>query len=744
MLIKSIIKPALLFSLLSLGACGGGSSGGKQESSLSSSSKSTVSSSLSSSTVSSSQSSVSSSSSVLISSSSSIQPGSSSISSQSSSTAAATSVKVSGNLSIKDENGVVQNNSGTDDVSVEISLLNENQEVIKSNKSQLLESVGLDGNRHGFSDQLSASGTAFVVVHIAKPGYTDFARRFDVAEIIELSAELLELPEAQISAAEAQTISGVTVNGFNVSVSDNTLGETGNALGEELSVFIPQSALPPGTDSLNVRMKAYDPTQPEEAAFFPGAYEDSDGNKLLSIAFNYADITTDAGVSLRQVAQKTRSERIKAQKSGRQQKTQAADLVVINRLVPEESCNSLATMGDSDKSLDGFQIPVYTYNPTSGLWDLLGQGSLYDEAGEIIPADFKSFACASVSYTLEIKVTNEIFISNWWNLDYPLVFEEPQTVCANLKLLDEGGLPLVGTYAYVSDDDNDRSFSASSFVTDTQGQLKVSLVRLNNSDTDSSANLSVYSTVDGTLLQKPIELSTAACANTAPVVPVTLSVPARCVLEGKLLNPDSVPFAEGLIIAYPENDQEFIYSGSYAYTKADGTYAMNLFCAQDYRILDYTSWFSEYLSDPGLTKQPLANVNNIKGADEIADDGKKVQFKDLTVSLKPWGFVYVAEDDNSMAEIALYYSGKNFPITYSFDVIDTRNSQVIKHFDGVVEEDAFESFGAMQSATVSIKHGVPIPPANEYLYYSIKGEVIDGKNTKGVLQGWIINSSNVE
>ncbi len=740
MLIKRIIKPALLFSLMSLGACGGGSGGGKQEPG-SSSSSSTISSSVSTSIISSSLSSASSLSSVLVSSSSSIQP--SSLSSSQSSVATAASVKVSGNLSIKDEEGVVQAGALTSDISVEVSLLNENQDVIKSNRSQVLESVGLD-SRHGFSDQLSATGAAFVVVHISKPGYTDFARRFDVAETIELSAELSELPQANISAAQAQTVSGVTVNGFNVSVSDNSLGETGTAQGQELSVFIPQSALPPGTDNLNVRMKAYDPTQPEEAAYFPGAYEDSDGNKLLSIAFNYADITTDTGVSLKQVAQKARAERLKAEKSGRKQKTQAADPVVINRLVPEESCKSLATMGDSDKSQDGFQIPVYTYNPTSGLWDLLGQGSVYDEAGVIIPSGFNSFACGSVSYTLEIKVTNEIFISNWWNLDYPLVFDEPQTVCANLKLLDEGGSPLVGAYAYVSDDDNDRSFSASSFVTDAQGQLKVSLVKLDNSDTDSSANLSVYSLVDGTLLQKPIELSAAACANTAPVVPVTLAVPARCTLEGKLLNPDSAPFAEGLIIAYPENDQEFIYSGAYAYTKADGTYAMNLFCAQDYRILDYTSWFSEYLSDPGLTKQPLANVNNIKGADEITDDGKKVQFKDLTVSLKPWGFVYGTEEDTSILNIDLFYSGKNFPLTYSFDIVDIRTNTLVKHFDGTVEESAFESFGAMRSATVAIKHGLPVPAPTEYFSYSIKGEVSDGKNTKGVLQGWIVNSSNVE
>jgi hypothetical protein len=116
-------------------------------------------------------------------------------------------------------------------------------------------------------------------------------------------------------------------------------------------------------------------------------------------------------------------------------KTVANDPVIINRLVPVESCRSLATMGDSDAVQAGFQIPVYTYNPNNGLWDLLGQGSLFDDEGDLLPENYTAFDCDSVDYTLEIKVTNEIFISNWWNLDYPLVFEEPVTVCAKLKIV---------------------------------------------------------------------------------------------------------------------------------------------------------------------------------------------------------------------------------------------------------------------------------------------------------------------
>jgi hypothetical protein len=284
---------------------------------------------------------------------------------------------------------VLLEDEDADTIQIEISLLSADQQILKSNSSNAITAA--DDGRYGFADQLTANDAKFVVVHISKAGFTDYARRFDLQDKIELSAELSELPQASVGVAEAETASGKIVSGFNFSVRDNLLGESDSAIGKELSVFIPESALPAGTTSIDVQMKAFDPTNPAEAAYFPGAYEDSDGNKLLSIAFNYTDIKTNQGVSLKQLAQQARSKRIAAQKVGRLQKTVASDPVIINRLVPVESCRSLATMGDSDTTQAGFQIPVYTYNPNNGLWDLLGQGSLFDDEGDLLPENFTAF-----------------------------------------------------------------------------------------------------------------------------------------------------------------------------------------------------------------------------------------------------------------------------------------------------------------------------------------------------------------
>lgn len=644
-------------------------------------------------------------------------------------------VSVAGNLLVKNEDGEIDEAAEDDDISISLSLLDESQAVLKSNESEV---VNGDEGRFGFSDQLSAANAKFVVVHISKPGYTDFARRFEFNEKIELQAEISELPTAVVEVAEAETISGEVVNGFNFSVTDNLLGESDSGYGKELSVFIPQSALPQGTDSLEVQMKAYDPTAPEEAAYFPGAYEDSDGNKLLSIAFNYTEIKTDQGVSLQKVAQKTRQERIAAQKSGRLQKTEASEPVIINRMIPSESCRALATMGDSDSNTAGFQIPVYTYNSGTGLWDLLGQGSVFNEDSELLASNFTDFDCDSVDYMLEIKVTNEIFISNWWNLDYPLVFEQPVTLCAKVKLLDQGNLPLVGTYVYAFDDDENRSFSASGFISGTEGNVSISLAKLNANDPDTSITLSTWSPIDGNMLEKTIELSTEACAASAPVIPVQLSIPSRCQVKGTLLDKNANPLPNGLIMALADNDElsEVNYGTEFAFTDEQGKYSVNLFCEQNYQLADYVTWVSNIDFEAGEQGSlPKVNVNGTKEADEISDDGKVVQFKDLVSAPKPWGMIFNAEDSADFLEANIYYSGEDFPLSYSFDLVDADTEEVIKHFEGSVTEADFIGDGDFSFANIQIRHGIELPDQTQYLSYQIVGEIKDSSNIKGKLWG---------
>ena len=724
---------ALLTLIASLAACGGGGSDDKPKSS----SSSVVAVSLGNSSISSSTQ-----TSISVSMQSSSQASSQSSSSQSSVTGVAKTLSISGNLMVKDENGVPVENVDADTIRVDISLLDADQQTLESNISTAVE-IGGD---LGFSDQLTASGSQYVVVHISKQGFTDYARRFDFTEKIELQAELTELPKAQVSVAEAQTISGEIVNGFNFSVTDNLLGESDSADGKELSVFIPESALPAGTTSLDVQMKAFDPTNPADAVYFPGAYEDSDGNKLLSIAFNYTDVKTNQGVSLMQVAQQARKERIVAQKTGRMQKTDS-DPVIINRTVPVESCRSLATMGDSDASQDGFQIPVYTYNPVSGLWDLLGQGSLFNEAGNLLAANFTAFDCDSVDYMLEIKVTNEIFISNWWNLDYPLVFSQPTTFCANLKLLDEGGMPLVGANVYVFDDDDQRSFSATSFISDLQGEIRISLVKLDDTDTDTSVKIRTYSTATHLFIDKTIELSTAACESTAVAVPITLSVPARCAIDGKMLNNNSTPAADVVLVAIPDDEYEDLATAAFGRTDATGNYTMNLSCNVDYDLGDYLGLVQYYFDQEQSFSMASLNVNGVKSADEITDDGKKVTVKDLTHVLgKPWGLVTTAENNNEEMYVDIYYAGTDFPVTYQFDLVDNETNQVVKHFQGTLNQTDFVLPGGTNVtdyaiASFTLEHGVIIPEGEPYLWLNVKGDATDAKANKSLVWGAIFLST---
>jgi hypothetical protein len=301
----------------------------------------------------------------------------------------------------------------------------------------LLDSVIELDDSLPFAGELQGTGARYLVVNISSPGFTDYARRFDLEEELNLRATLTQLPVETIPQSQVTTISGASVSGFNFSVDggapQNSAGQSGVP---ELSVSIPQSALPVGTSSIDVQMQAFNPNDPQEAEYFPGAYEDSAGNKLLSVAFNYTEVTTDNGTSLKALAQKSRVLRQKTSGNSRTLAQAAAETlepVIINRKVPAESCAALKQMGDSSSELPGFQVPVYTYNSESGLWDLLGQGTLYSGDGTQVASNFTAFDCDSTDYVVEIKVTNEIFLSNWWNLDYPLVFNQLPTCSYIMK-----------------------------------------------------------------------------------------------------------------------------------------------------------------------------------------------------------------------------------------------------------------------------------------------------------------------
>lgn len=640
-------------------------------------------------------------------------------------------------------------------MTVTLSLLNENGDVVAANSPKLIDSLS-GGQDKGvpFTGELSGTDATTIVVNISSPGYSDFARRFEFSKDINVTATLNELQEITLQTTEVTSISGKVSDGYNVSVINSGGAQdivSGSAAEiADLSVSIPQSVLPSGTTSLDVQMQAFNPNDPKEAQSFPGAYQDSTGNKLLSVAFNYTDVKTNDGVSLQKIAQKTRSERLKLQKqSGKtisplqyakqvSQKTgKALEPVIINRKIPAESCLSLSQLGDANTAQAGFQVPVYTYNSTNGLWDLLGYGTLFNEAGVLVAPDQTAFDCQQNTYVLEIEATNEIFLSNWWNLDYPLVFEKPVTLCANIELHDEGDKPIPGAILFVSDDDESRSISAETFVTDENGRVHIEVLSLDKG-ADVTAKAQVF---HASLLSEyktaSITLSTS-CSISAPPVVVPVAIPELCNAKGRVVDTSGVALASRYILAGDftnTNTNNYVFP-AFAITDTAGNYDLSLQCKQSYQVIEY---FSVIFNNSGqFPTDFVTNVNSTVGTSEVSDNGKTAVLKDLVVAeTKPIVYVTNAEDSQTQITLSALYVGNDFPLTYSFSLQD-KDKKVVAQYSGTL---AYADFNRDTTdypfpyVQLNFDHNLPI--TTELSIYTVNGDITNSKGEKTTILGGI-------
>jgi len=669
--------------------------------------------------------------------SSSILSSSSSSNSTSSSSQVKKSTKISGNIYLK-EDDVNQDVDSLELVKVTLSLLDSENKVIATSSPTLITPP--IGGGIPFTADIAGNNPQTIVVNVSHDGFSDFARRIEFTPDVNLTVTLKKLKQLIIAPTQVTSVSGRELEGFNVSVNNSNGNEEiveGDAGGvTDLSVSIPQSALPDGTTNIDVTMKAFNPNDPEDAQSFPGDYQDSAGNKLLSVAFNYTEGTTNTGVSLQKIAQDERDARLAAQKqSGKtisplqfaKQKSQksgkALEPVIINRKIPEASCASLSQLGDASSADEGFQIPVYTYNTTNGLWDLLGYGTLFDDVGSLIEADPKKINCSTTTYVLEIEATNEIFLSNWWNLDYPIFFQQPIKLCADLTLQDQGNKPVVGSALYPMDDDELRSFSAKSFVTDANGNVHIEIISLDGgADLTATAyvyNASFYSGYQ----QIPVKLSTTCNATATPVI-VQLDIPEICKVDGRVVSPTGSPLAKHYVVATNFTDDTAI--PGFALTDADGRYELSLQCDKKYQVFDVYNYIFDL---SGISTDFEANVNGTADLSEASDNGSSAVMKDLVFSAKPIAHVGLLENSVSQISLFVVYEGTDFPLTYNFAVRDG-NSKVLKNYSGTVNESDFvldDNDVGFDYALIKINHDLTDEQIKDIRGYSAVGEIKDSK-----------------
>ncbi|WP_158970054.1 hypothetical protein [Paraglaciecola sp. L3A3] len=546
-------------------------------------------------------------------------------------------------------------------------MLDDTDQVLTSSTPEASQIPNINELR--FSTQLTGFDPAYINIEVSASGYTSYSRRLKIQNNVIFDAKLQQLVVSQVNVSTAQTISGINNDGFNFALEDE-----GGAGG--LAISIPSSLLPDDTTTLSVAAKSYDPNNPEDAEFFPGEYEDSSGQRLVSVAFDYAEVKTNTGEPLVKAIQRKRAERITTRGlSSTSTKLDDEEPVIINREIPTASCPIMASLGDSDESKDGFQVPVYTSNPNTGLWDLLGQGTVYDGNGIQVAANNTDFDCGTHTFTLEIMVTNEIFLRKWWNLDYPLVFEEPTYMCANIQVQNNEQQVLSSTIGFLSDKDQSFDFSSSYFITDTNGRADIKVLQT-SSQADSTAELYVYNTDNFGYKATEITLSEN-CANPEVQI-VTVDRAQQCQVTGKTEYQAGSPAVKNLIYAIPTG--ELPYAGyDFAFSNEQGEYLLNLSCNANYTIYDYTSLLLQQGGEE--SNQRDLNVDGVVDQDEQTDDGSSVVMKNFTVGFYEPLIQVLPLTSSDQLYIYAYSTFGSYPLNVSIRFVNE---------DGTKEFDKFE------------------------------------------------------
>jgi hypothetical protein len=523
-------------------------------------------------------------------------------------------------------------------------------------------------------------GGGYIVIDVKSPNTSGWSKRISYTDPadIDINAELrvAQTVVADLSSTlKASTEDGLFrfgvvryVDGSRKAVAGKAAiaaaKASDGAAGMDLEIDIPAADLP-DTDVLKANLLTFDPSDATDAQSFPGDYLDEFGNRLVSVAFDSIEITDDAGNSVSELA----STAIAAGKVSKA----ASTGVTVRRWIPSGTCASVNDFWTQDGhsgvddtgtpvvAENGNNIPIYTYNPIKGSWDLLGTGTVQSystDTGEYADvATFDNTACLAGAYYLNIAISSEDYINAWWNLDYPLLTSEPTEVCVDVTFQDASAAKLSGIYAELSGTGITRVSGSSR----SNGALRLSSV-VTGSSTPTSGTVNYWNPYDYSYET----VSSVPVGTTCATHTVTVTKPSICTVTGTVTRSGS-PAANEYVWAYSANP----YAYGWAYTGTDGTFSANVRCDLD---MDF------YV---GSTKAKSFRVDAIKGADEVTDDGSEVALGTITkTNTAPYAYGYLSSYSvkvgaDASASVTAYVYGwdadgaVDYPLNYTVKVDGT-------------------------------------------------------------------------
>ncbi|RJG49393.1 hypothetical protein [Motilimonas pumila] len=632
--------------------------------------------------------------------------------------------------------GVINAPGLTDSSVFKISLvsLNAAGELVQQFEEQLQQTMGqvlFDS-----AIQLASDGGSLVVT-ASSDGYASYSKTFDFDAASDFNSELqVNLQQVnQVVVQKGNTIarSGLRQDTFSFAVHKMPSGRSivvdgngpvpRNSLMEEIRIDIPADSLPASTSALSGRIANYDPTDAEESEAFPGAYRDSDGNTLVSVAFSFAEIRDQDGQTLSGAI-------ARAAEQGELVARNAAP-TMITRTIPAGSCASLEQLQDANSDKAGFQIPVYTYNPNAGDWDLLGYGDVFNAADDsIVPDNQQVFDCPADNYYLEVVVSNDDFLRDWWNLDYPLLFDTPVELCANVKLLNPSGNPVAGSYVFLSDPSGNRSFSDTYAVTDGQGSVALSTTLLNPDNTQRTASLRHWGYQSGTYLASDIQLSEQESCGEVQVI--TVQKPDMCSVSGTVTRAagGSTDENSGWLYAFPTNTEGYMNFG-FTQAQANGQYSMDVECDIDYQFYTFSDFYQGINAEQEAQAKTF-NVNGTVSGFETSDDGDKAILQDAEIqNLAPLAILtgHIMPQGQSMSFLLMDFDF-DYPVSYRLEFTDM-NGAVVASVEGTAANEIDYDSEDMGAAPFTLPTDLPLGS------YSVSGILTDATGNQGSASGII-------
>ncbi len=468
----------------------------------------------------------------------------------------------------------------------------------------------LSYNKDGTKERDSVEGTAsnnqfeksvkmdkdggYLIVNVTKDGYADWSKRvnFDKPHDMSINAVLSPVQSQSIIPLNDSTVTVLSTGQkvIKIALIKRSNGKkviaTGNQIRAlngipEFSMEIPRNKIDPNVKALKVGLSSFDPDK--DADKFPGDYIDENGNRLISLGFNYISITDENGNPV-----------------FRENNPSATETTVtrVTRWVNENACDNLpgdfctGAAGEPEicsrlnsNELNGYNVPFYRYEPTTGAWELLGVGTFdINRDGNIDNNDaagsnFDAIQTCHDNYGFNtiIVITNPNF--RYCNLDYPVV-TPPTELCFKKTFKDQNDQPFTNIYVWLEDNDNKQSFLYTSGNSpDETGTVILKTWNIaSDSDTDAKLYYQYTRTIDNQtlIITKSEDVTLGTDPNNCPTKTNTIDLTEKlCQVKGTVKYFDDTP-AEGIWVNITNYDSIDLFT----FTNENGKFSAPAPCGE--------------------------------------------------------------------------------------------------------------------------------------------------------------------